>query len=59
MIPRATPQSQTLIQRQREVRQQIEEGWLSLRNGEGVDGEEFFRSLERREKALPQKREQA
>ena len=42
--------------RLREIREQIDEGWFSLRNGEGVDGEEFFPSLERREKVLIQKR---
>jgi antitoxin ParD1/3/4 len=41
--------------RQREIREQIDEGWFSLRKGDSVDGEEFFKSLERREKALAQK----
>jgi antitoxin ParD1/3/4 len=45
--------------RVREIREQIDEGWFSLRAGESVDGEEFFRSLERREKALVQKRNRA
>jgi antitoxin ParD1/3/4 len=45
--------------RLREIREQIDEGWFSLKNGEGVDGEEFFHSLERREKALAPKRKRA
>ncbi len=45
--------------RLREIREQIDEGWFSLRKGESVDGEEFFESLERREKALAQKRKRA
>jgi putative addiction module CopG family antidote len=35
--------------RLREIREQIDEGWFSLRAGESVDGEEFFESLERRD----------
>ncbi len=45
--------------RLREIREQIDEGWFSLRKGQSVDGEEFFESLERREKALAQKRKRA
>jgi antitoxin ParD1/3/4 len=45
--------------RVREIREQIDEGWFSLKSGESVDGEEFFQSLERREKALTQKRKRA
>ena len=45
--------------RVREIRGQIDEGWFSLRQGEGIDGEEFFQALERREKALVQKRKRA
>jgi antitoxin ParD1/3/4 len=45
--------------RVREIRAQIDEGWFSLRNGEGVDGTEFFQSLERREKAIAQKHKRA
>ena len=29
------------------LRKKINEGWASLEGGEGVDGEEFFRGLER------------
>jgi antitoxin ParD1/3/4 len=42
--------------RAREIREQIEEGWFSLRQGHGLDGEEFFRALARRERCLTQKR---
>ena len=45
--------------RLQEIREQIDEGWFSLRKGYGVDGEEFFRSLARREKALIQQRKRA
>ena len=34
----------------RELRKRINEGWASLERGEGVDGEEFFRLLEREER---------
>ncbi len=34
----------------RELRKRINEGWASLERGEGVDGEEFFRLLERAER---------
>src|SRR5208283_3275436 len=33
----------------RELRKRINEGWASLSRGEGVDGEGFFRGLEREE----------
>lgn len=33
----------------RELRKRINEGWTSLARGEGVDGESFFRGLEREE----------
>jgi antitoxin ParD1/3/4 len=33
----------------RELRKKINEGWASLERGEGVEGEEFFRLLEREE----------
>jgi len=45
--------------RLREIREQIDDGWFSLRNGDGVDGEEFFQSLERSEKAMALKRKRA
>lgn len=34
----------------REIRKRINEGWASLERGEGVDGAEFFRLLEREER---------
>lgn len=34
----------------RELRKRIDEGWASLERGEGVEGEEFFRRLEREER---------
>jgi antitoxin ParD1/3/4 len=34
----------------RELRRRINEGWASLERGEGVDGDEFFRLLERQER---------
>lgn len=43
----------------RELRRKINEGWTSLEKGEGVDGEEFFRDLEREERKLAQKRRRA
>ena len=39
-----------------EIRRKIEEGWESLQRGEGVDGEEFFERLARRETKLERKR---
>jgi antitoxin ParD1/3/4 len=38
--------------RKEAIRQKIDEGWESLRRGEGLDGEEFFAALERKERAL-------
>ena len=38
--------------RKEAIRQKIDEGWESLRRGEGLDGEEFFAELERKERAL-------
>ncbi len=43
----------------REVRRKINAGWASLEQGEGIDGEEFFRGLEREERELRRKRERA
>jgi antitoxin ParD1/3/4 len=40
----------------RELRRKINEGWGSLERGEGVDGEDFFRRLEREERELRRKR---
>ena len=34
----------------RELRKRINQGWASLERGEGVDGDEFFRLLEREER---------
>ncbi|MGO9520408.1 MAG: type II toxin-antitoxin system ParD family antitoxin [Candidatus Korobacteraceae bacterium] len=34
----------------RELRKRINEGWTSLERGEGVDGGEFFKLLEREER---------
>jgi antitoxin ParD1/3/4 len=34
------------------IRHKIDEGWELLRRGEGVDGEEFFAGLERKERTL-------
>ena len=42
-----------------ELRKKINKGWASLEQGEGVDGEEFFRALEREEQELARKRKQA
>lgn len=39
--------------RKEAIRQKIDEGWGSLRRGEGVDGEEFFAALERQERTVP------
>jgi hypothetical protein len=41
------------------LRKKINEGWASLEQGEGLDGEEFFRGLEREERELRRKRKQA
>lgn len=40
-------QDQLLELRKAAMRKKIDEGWESLRRGEGVDGEEFFATLER------------
>jgi antitoxin ParD1/3/4 len=42
-----------------ELRKKINEGWASLESGEGVDGEEFFRGLEREERKRGRKRTRA
>ena len=42
-----------------ELRKRIHEGWASLERGEGVDGEEFFKSLAREEKQRERKRKRA
>jgi antitoxin ParD1/3/4 len=36
----------------RGLQKKINQGWASLERGEGVDGEEFFRGLEREEQEL-------
>ena len=38
-----------------ELRKKINKGWASLERGEGVDGEEFFRTLAREERELARK----
>ena len=42
-----------------ELRKKINKGWASLERGEGVDGEEFFRALERDERGLARKQQRA
>jgi len=43
-------QRDEVLSRQREdIRQKIAEGYESLRRGKGIDGEEFFEQLERKE----------
>jgi len=42
-----------------QLRKKIDEGWASLERGEGVDGEEFFRGLDREERELGRKRKPA
>ncbi len=34
------------------IRNQIDEGWESLRRGEGIDGEKAFKMLERRHRTF-------
>lgn len=43
----------------RVLRKKINEGWVSLERGEGLDGEEFFERLAREERALGRKRKRA
>ncbi len=43
----------------RELSQKINQGWASLERGPSVDGEEFFKALEREEQALGRKRKRA
>ena len=35
-----------------EIRRKIDQGWTSLQRGKAIDGEEFFRQLEREEREL-------
>jgi antitoxin ParD1/3/4 len=42
-----------------ELRKKINKGWASLERGEGVDGEEFFRTLGREERELARKNKRA
>jgi len=35
-----------------EIRKKIDQGWTSLQRGKAIDGEEFFRQLEREEREL-------
>ncbi len=39
-----------------ELRRKINEGWASLERGRGLDGEGFFKALEREERGLARKR---
>ncbi len=41
------------------VRRKIEEGWAAAERGDLIDGEEFFRRLEREEKLGARKRKSA
>jgi antitoxin ParD1/3/4 len=43
----------------REMRKKIDQGWTSLEQGEGVDGDAFFAALEREEQKLERKRKRA
>jgi antitoxin ParD1/3/4 len=43
----------------RDIRRKIDEGWASLAEGRGIDGDEFFRKLEREEEQLARKRKRA
>jgi antitoxin ParD1/3/4 len=43
----------------RELHKKIEQGWTSLERGEGIDGDKFFKRLEREEQALARKRQRA
>jgi len=43
----------------RELRKKIGQGWASLERGEGVDGDAFFKQLEREEQELERKRKRA
>ena len=42
-----------------EFRKKINKAWASLERGEGVDGEEFFRALEREEREMARKHKEA
>jgi len=42
-----------------ELRHKINQGWSSLKRGQWVDGEEFFKGLEREEQDLGHKRKRA
>lgn len=39
-----------------EPHKKIDQGWVSLERGQSVDGEEFFKGLERQEQELGRKR---
>ncbi len=43
----------------RELRKKINAGLASLEHDEGIDGERFFRALEREERSLERKRKRA
>jgi hypothetical protein len=38
-----------------EIQKKIDQGWKSLQRGKAIDGEEFFRQLEREERELLRK----
>ena len=42
-----------------ELHRKIDQGWASLERGEGVDGKQFFKRLEREEQELVRRRERA
>ncbi|HUY14185.1 MAG TPA: type II toxin-antitoxin system ParD family antitoxin [Terriglobia bacterium] len=42
-----------------QLQKKINEGWASLERGGGVDGQTFFRGLEREEQELRRKRKRA
>jgi antitoxin ParD1/3/4 len=42
--------------RMQEIRKKIDEGWESLQRGEGIDGEEAFKTLAQRHKRFKRQR---
>ena len=49
-------QDEVIAATSQDIRDDIAAGYASLRRGEGLDGEEFFASLEREEDELRRKR---
>ncbi len=43
----------------RDIRKRIDQGWASLERGEGINGETFFRGLEREEHEFGRRRKRA